>query len=140
MTITINSANTHKIATVIIFFVKSKSLFCLIRFLVSCIATFIFSNNQIIIFGIQLGFLIYFVKKLGYLNEIMKGVHKIKEGELNYKIEEKNDIYFSSLANDINNISEGLENSIEQRIKSERMKSELIKNVSHDLKTPLTSK
>ena len=65
----------------------------------------------------KLGFLIYFVKKLGYLNEIMKGVHKIKEGELNYKIEEKNDIYFSSLANDINNISEGLENSIEQRIK-----------------------
>ena len=45
----------------------------------------------IIIFGIQLGFLIYFVKKLGYLNEIMKGVHKIKEGELNYKIEEKID-------------------------------------------------
>ena len=69
----------------------------------------------------------------------MIGVHKIKEGELNYKIEEKNDIYFSSLANDINNISEGLENSIEQRIKSERRKSELITNVSHDLKTPLTS-
>ena len=93
----------------------------------------------IMLFGIQLWFLIYFVNKLGYLNEIMKGVHRIKEGEINYKIEEKNDIYFSSLANDINNISEGLENSIEQRIKSERMKSELITNVSHDLKTPLTS-
>ena len=49
----------------------------------------------------------------------------------------RQDIYFSSLANDINNISEGLENSIEQRIKSERMKSELITNVSHDLKTCL---
>ena len=93
----------------------------------------------IILFGIQLWFLIYFVNKLGYLNEIMKGVHRIKEGEINYKIKEKNDIYFSSLANDINNISQGLENSIEQRIKSERMKSELITNVSHDLKTPLTS-
>ena len=93
----------------------------------------------IILFGIQLWFLIYFVNKLGYLNEIMKGVHRIKEGEINYKIEEKNDIYFSSIANDINNISQGLENSIEQRIKSERMKSELITNVSHDLKTPLTS-
>ena len=93
----------------------------------------------IMLFGIQLWFLIYFVNKLGYLNEIMKGVYRIKEGEINYKIEEKNDIYFSSLANDINNISQGLENSIEQRIKSERMKSELITNVSHDLKTPLTS-
>lgn len=93
----------------------------------------------IMLFGIQLWFLIYFVNKLGYLNEIMKGVHRIKEGEINYKIEEKNDIYFSSLANDINNISQGLENSIEQRIKSERMKSALITNVSHDLKTPLTS-
>lgn len=93
----------------------------------------------IILFGIQLWFLIYFVNKLGYLNDIMKGVHRIKDGEINYKIEEKNDIYFSSLANDINNISQGLENSIEQRIKSERMKSELITNVSHDLKTPLTS-
>lgn len=93
----------------------------------------------IIVFGIQLGFLIYFIKKLDYLNQIMKGVHKIKEGELNYKIEEKDDIYFASFANEINNISQGLENSIEQRIKSERMKSELITNVSHDLKTPLTS-
>ncbi len=32
----------------------------------------------IMLFGIQLWFLIYFVNKLGYLNEIMKGVHRIK--------------------------------------------------------------
>ncbi|MCI6737967.1 MAG: sensor histidine kinase, partial [Intestinibacter sp.] len=89
--------------------------------------------------GIQLGFLIYLVKRLSYLSEIIDGVHKIKEGQVDYKIEEKDDLYFKSLANDVNNIGEGLENSIEGRIKSERMKSELITNVSHDLKTPLTS-
>lgn len=92
-----------------------------------------------IIFAIQLGFLIFFIKKLGYLSEIMKGVQIIKEGQLDYKIDAKNDIYFGSLADNINNISQGLENSIEEKIKSERMKSELITNVSHDLKTPLTS-
>lgn len=93
----------------------------------------------IIVFGIQLGFLIYLVRRLSYLSEIMDGVHKIKEGQVDYKIKEKDDLYFKSLANDVNNIGEGLENSIEGRIKSERMKSELITNVSHDLKTPLTS-
>ncbi|MDY2735796.1 sensor histidine kinase [Intestinibacter sp.] len=93
----------------------------------------------IIALGIQLGFLIYLVKRLSYLSEIIDGVHKIKEGQVDYKIEEKDDLYFKSLANDVNNIGEGLENSIEGRIKSERMKSELITNVSHDLKTPLTS-
>lgn len=93
----------------------------------------------IIVFGIQLGFLIYLVRRLSYLSEIIDGVHKIKEGQVDYKIEEKDDLYFKSLANDVNNIGEGLENSIEGRIKSERMKSELITNVSHDLKTPLTS-
>ena len=98
-----------------------------------------FVLGLILMFAIQLGFLIYLVKRLSYLKEIIDGVHKIKEGHVDYMIEEKDDLYFKTLANDINNIGQGLENSIEERIKSERMKSELITNVSHDLKTPLTS-
>lgn len=39
----------------------------------------------------------------------------------------------------LNDISHGLENAVEERIKSEKLKAELITNVSHDLKTPLTS-
>ena len=39
----------------------------------------------------------------------------------------------------LNNISNGFENAIQDRMKSERMKIELITNVSHDIKTPLTS-
>lgn len=93
----------------------------------------------VLIFIIQLGFLIYLVKRLSYLKEIMDGVHRIKEGQVNYKIDLKDDLYFKNFAIDINNIGQGLENSIENRLKSERMKSELITNVSHDLKTPLTS-
>ena len=39
----------------------------------------------------------------------------------------------------INDISNGFENAVEESMKSERMKTELITNVSHDIKTPLTS-
>ncbi len=43
------------------------------------------------------------------------------------------------MASDINNIGDGLSSAIEEGVKSEKLKSELITNVSHDLKTPLTS-
>lgn len=47
--------------------------------------------------------------------------------------------HLRELAHDINNIRDGLRKSIESEMKSENMKTELITNVSHDLKTPLTS-
>lgn len=45
----------------------------------------------------------------------------------------------SDLADNLNSIGDGLKQSLDREIKAERMKSELITNVSHDLKTPLTS-
>lgn len=86
-----------------------------------------------------IAFTIYIITKLSYLNEIMEGVKNIKNGELNYKIELKGNDEFRILAENINDIGSGLDSAIEERVKSERMKSELITNVSHDLKTPLTS-
>jgi len=44
-----------------------------------------------------------------------------------------------NIANSINNISEGIHEAVEERMKSERLKTELITNVSHDIRTPLTS-
>ena len=46
---------------------------------------------------------------------------------------------FAGLADDVNSIADGLHNAVESELKSERMKSELITNVSHDIRTPLTS-
>ncbi|WP_052356818.1 HAMP domain-containing sensor histidine kinase [[Clostridium] dakarense] len=84
-------------------------------------------------------FIIYTLKTLAYASEIIEGTEKIKKGDLNYKIPVKGNDNFTVLAQNINNIGEGLEKSIDKQLKSERMKSELITNVSHDLKTPLTS-
>ena len=46
---------------------------------------------------------------------------------------------FKSSVTYLNDISNGFENAVQERMKSERMKAELITNVSHDIKTPLTS-
>ncbi|MGL5314751.1 MAG: histidine kinase dimerization/phospho-acceptor domain-containing protein [Peptostreptococcaceae bacterium] len=81
----------------------------------------------------------YIVKNLSYLGEIMDGAQKIKNGDLHYKIDIDGYNSFTGLAENINNIGEGLEKSIDKQLRSERLRSELITNVSHDLKTPLTS-
>lgn len=79
------------------------------------------------------------LKKVRKFEKIQKGTEKIRSGELDHKIiiDDKGEL--GKLANDINDISEGLEKAIDNELKSERMKSELITNVSHDIRTPLTS-
>ena len=71
---------------------------------------------------------------------IMEGVKRIKEGALDTKIN-LDEIHGENrmLAEDINNIGSGLEYAVEESTKNERMKADLITNVSHDIKTPLTS-
>ncbi|MCH1959611.1 sensor histidine kinase [Romboutsia hominis] len=102
----------------------------------------LFYNEVMLLFGIPMSmilFTLYIVKKLAYLSNIIEGTSRIKNGELDYKIDLLGNDSFTNLAENINNIGEGLEKSIETQLRSERMKSELITNVSHDLKTPLTS-
>lgn len=72
--------------------------------------------------------------------QIMEGVKRIKEGALNAKID-LNTIHGENriLAENINNIGTGLESAVQESTKNERMKADLITNVSHDIKTPLTS-
>lgn len=81
----------------------------------------------------------YIINKLPYLDTIIEGTQRIKNGEVNHKIEIKGNDSFTILAENINNLSAGLDKAIDEKFKSERMKTELITNVSHDLKTPLTS-
>ncbi|MGL4913800.1 MAG: sensor histidine kinase [Romboutsia sp.] len=85
------------------------------------------------------GFTYYVLKKLSYLSYIIDGTARIKNGDIHHKLTLVGDDNFTELADNINNIRDGLDNAIDSQLRSERMKSELITNVSHDLKTPLTS-
>ena len=84
--------------------------------------------------------LYYLVKKAWGREQIIGGLKKITDGELQYKIPtEKLSGEQAQVANYINHIGEGLDAAVENSLKNERMKTELITNVSHDIKTPLTS-
>ncbi len=73
------------------------------------------------------------------LDEVKKGISEIRNGNLTYKIPELKNDDMKILAEDINHIAKGLDESVAGKIKAERLKTDLITNVSHDLKTPLTS-
>ncbi|MCD3296167.1 HAMP domain-containing sensor histidine kinase, partial [Clostridium botulinum] len=79
------------------------------------------------------------LKNIGKFNKILQGTKKMTEGDLNFTIDVKEKGALGELANNINNIKDGYDKAVKDEVKSQRFKSELITNVSHDLKTPLTS-
>lgn len=90
--------------------------------------------------AVDVAAMIFVIRKADGLDLIMDGLKKISDGELQYKI--KTDTLTGKqkvMAEYINNIGGGLDAAVENSLKKERMQTELITNVSHDLKTPLTS-
>ncbi|MGF7030318.1 signal transduction histidine kinase [Paenibacillus mucilaginosus] len=81
----------------------------------------------------------YVLRRIRTLDTILAGVSRMTEGQIHVALPEKGRGSLYRLAHGINNMREGLQTALESRMKSERMKTELITNVSHDLKTPLTS-
>ncbi len=83
--------------------------------------------------------IIYFLSVARNVNRIKIGTDNILKGNYNNKIDVKGAIILKDIANNVMNIEDGLDKAIDKAVKSEKMKGELITNVSHDLKTPLTS-
>ncbi|WP_320940326.1 sensor histidine kinase [Lysinibacillus capsici] len=79
------------------------------------------------------------MRKVKSFNRIKEGVEQIKNGDLHHRIEVDGKGEFHQLAENINRITDGLKKAVDSEIKSERLKTELITNVSHDIRTPLTS-
>lgn len=94
----------------------------------------------IFIFPITMALAIFLaLRKAEDFEKIQEGVKTIRDGDLDYKIEIEREGNFKDLAEDINYIGEGLKNAVDNELISERHRTELISNVSHDIRTPLTS-
>jgi signal transduction histidine kinase len=83
----------------------------------------------------------YFItkRKMREIEEIAVGLKEIAKGNLKFRIQEKSTDELGTLATNINYMAQELDQMIERERQAEKLKDELITNVSHDLRTPLTS-
>lgn len=92
---------------------------------------------------LALGFSLEYLKRNRRMAEdiglLTDRIAEVRAGELSDYLELPEDTDLREAAENLNEISQGMEKALEERTKSERMKVELVANVSHDLKTPLTS-
>lgn len=127
------SYNHMTILAIVVLFIYTA----IIRFLGICTYDSMFYLVLGVILFVVLAVIVLFY--LSDLDQIKKGVKGMQKGETQVHI---GNIFFNDLNQlkvGIVNISLGLQDSINTALKAERMKTELITNVSHDLKTPLTS-
>ncbi|MDB2105487.1 sensor histidine kinase [Clostridium paraputrificum] len=83
--------------------------------------------------------IIYSLKKSIEIIKVNEAIKKSDDGNINYEIEEQFSPEVRELLNNISKIKEGYSIAVEDALRNEKLKTELISNVSHDLRTPLTS-
>jgi signal transduction histidine kinase len=111
------------------------------------IAAIIFSNAVLffsefpeLFFMLQVGIAIAALYVIVMMKRLQTGAEKLAKGELSYHMDTKGMVWdLKKHGENLNSIGAGMSIAVEDRLKSERMKTELITNVSHDIKTPITS-
>ncbi len=134
--------------------IKKRILLVFNLYIVAILAisvwTFVYYNSRysenftlvgiVLIILLTIVALIYVRKVSGGLDRILSALSKVESGDLNYTVDEVDmPKAVKPLATKANNLTAGLNKALDEAVRSERMKTELITNVSHDLKTPLTS-
>lgn len=119
--------------------------FCIAEFVVVFFFMVLWGTQDIIEF-----LLLWFLEKVFLLmivsgvalmcKKLQQGSQALADGNLNFQLDTSYLIGdFKEHGENLNRIKEGISHAVEERMKSEHLKTELITNVSHDLKTPLTS-
>jgi signal transduction histidine kinase len=115
------------------------SLFELIMYLFSWESTD-FGVMFVLFVIIKLVLFSFMFKALVDMNQLKKAGVQLAGGNSEYKVDTDRMYWeFKGHGNELNCIGDGIQKAVEESLKSERMKTELITNVSHDIKTPLTS-
>ena len=140
------SSGIAEIRSVILKFLNSRNVF--IRVIIPYIL-FIFVNVSLVRLGISCVMILiifdllmglYLFDKAAKREEIIETLRRIKEGDFKAKIDTEY-LYSDNLriAESVNLLGDVIKNAVEVSMKDEKLKADLITNVSHDLKTPLTS-
>ena len=100
-----------------------------------------FGLAGVLLLGIlNIGVLILLISQVRGEQSIREGLQAFVEGNLEYRIPKRKYLRTEQeIINNMEHLSDGLHKAVEKSIYDERMKAELITNVSHDIKTPLTS-
>lgn len=90
------------------------------------------------VFDVIVGMVLF--RHNGEQDEIVEGIKRIRNGEVDFKLDTES-LHGANreMADAVNNIGEGIRKAVRTSMKDEQMKTDLITNVSHDIKTPLTS-
>ncbi|MEF2966259.1 HAMP domain-containing sensor histidine kinase [Paenibacillus sp. M1] len=93
----------------------------------------------ILLAAIGLPIVLLLIRRIGYFNRIVIKTNELAAGNLGQDLPVSGRSVLAALAEDINVLKQGVKTLQHEQAKSERLKTELITNVSHDLRTPLTS-
>jgi len=113
----------------------------------NALLTMMYNSDIMIVMGyVLIGIVIFSVtflllqeRSVAYISRISEAMESISQGDLNTMIEVVGDDEFSSMAENLNKMVEDIRKLMDKEREAERTKNELITNIAHDLRTPLTS-